>query len=96
MKRNKIAQAFLYMLLHIYMMIVGYCLSLVVSGALLSLVLAVWSAINKIPPAVTDRWWLIYLLTGIPLGIYCYVYQLKGLLKSRQLKQDKKQGNGNQ
>jgi hypothetical protein len=96
MKRNKIAQAFLYMLLHIYMMIVGYCLSLVVSGALLSLVLAVWSAINKIPPAVTDRWWLIYLLTGIPLGIYCYIYQLKGLLKSRQLKQDKKQGNRNQ
>jgi hypothetical protein len=96
MKRNKIAQAFLYMLLHIYMMIVGYCLSLVVSGALLSLVLAVWSAINKIPPAVTDRWWLIYLLTGIPLGIYCYVYQLKGLLKSHQLKHHNKQDNGNQ
>jgi hypothetical protein len=96
MKRNKIAQAFFYMMLHIYMMIVGYCLSLAVSGALLSLALAVWSAINKIPPAVTDRWWLIYLLTGIPLGIYCYIYQLKGLLKSRQLKQDKKQGNRNQ
>ena len=82
MKRNKIAQAFFYMLLHIYMMIVGYCLSLAVSGALLSLVLAVWSAVNKIPPAVTDRWWLIYLLTGIPLGIYFYVYQCKNFIKS--------------
>ena len=92
---NKSMRALFYAGLFLWILLESYAIGLMAGGAVMALVLAVWSAVNKLPPAVTDRWWLIYLLSGIPVGLYSLVYLIKHLVP-RKSKQDKKQGNGNQ
>ena len=92
---KKLTRAVLYTGLAIWVLIQSCVIGLMAGGAFIAPVFAVWSAINKLPPAVTDRWWLIYLLSGIPVGIYSLIYLIKHLIP-RKSKQDKKQGNGNQ
>lgn len=96
MNRNKTVQAFFYVILNIYMMLTGYLISIAVTGSFLSLLLAVMSVLKRIPPVLTDRWWIVYLISAIPLGIGLYWYQLVGVVKSIHSKQDKKQDNGKQ
>lgn len=92
---TKLMRALFYTGLALWILIQSYAIGLMAGGVVMALVLAVWSAINKLPPAVTDRWWLIYLVSGIPVGVYSLVYLIKHLVP-RKSKQDKKQGNGNQ
>ena len=92
---NKLVKSLFYAGLALWILIQSYVLGLMAGGAVIAPVLALLSAINKLPPAVTDRWWMIYLLSGIPVGLYSLVYLVKGLLPQKS-KQDKKQGNGNQ
>ncbi len=92
---NKLTRALLYTGLALWALVQSCILGLMAGGAFISPILALLSFINKLPPAVTDRWWLIYLLSGIPVGIYSLIYLIKHLVP-RKSKQDKKQGNGNQ
>ena len=92
---NKLIRVLFYAGLALWILIQSYAIGLMAGGAFIAPVFAVWSLINKIPPAVTDRWWIIYLVSGIPVGIYSLVYMVKRLVP-RKSKQDKKQGNGNQ
>ena len=92
---SKIVKSLFNIGLALWVLIQSYTIGLMVGGAVTAPVLAFLSAINKLPPAVTDRWWMIYLLSGIPVGIYSLVYLVKGLLP-RKSEQDKKQDNGNQ
>ena len=92
---NKLMRALFYVGLALWILIQSYAIGLMAGGAFIAPVFALWSFINKLPPAVTDRWWIIYLLSGIPMGIYSLIYLIKRLVP-RKSKQDKKQGNGNQ
>lgn len=92
---TKLMRALFYAGLALWILIQSYAIGLMAGGAFVSPILALLSFINKLPPAVTDRWWLIYLLSGIPVGIYSLIYLIKRLVP-RKSKQDKKQGNGNQ
>lgn len=92
---TKSMRALLYTGLILWTLIQSYAIGLMAGGAFIVPVFAVWSAVNKLPPVVTDRWWLIYLLTGIPVGIYSFIYLIKHVFFSHS-KQDKKQDNGNQ
>jgi hypothetical protein len=92
---NKLTRALLYTVLAFWTLVQSYVIGLMAGGAFTAPVLALLSFINKLPPAVTDRWWIIYLLSGIPVGLYSLVYLIKHLVP-RKSKQDKKQGNGNQ
>ena len=92
---NKLTRTLLYTGLALWTLVQSYVIGLMAGGAFVSPILALLSFINKLPPAVTDRWWLIYLLSGIPVGIYSLIYLIKHLVP-RKSKQDKKQGNGNQ
>ena len=89
---NKLMKALFYAGLALWVLIQSYAIGLMAGGAVMALALAVWSAVNKLPPAVTDRWWLIYLVSGIPVGVYSLVYLIRHLVP-RKSKQDKKQGN---
>jgi hypothetical protein len=64
------------------------------SGAVLSIVLSVWSIIKPLPSVVTERLWLVYLLSAVPLTVIMFFYMLVDLIKA-QLKKDNKQDNGN-
>ena len=92
---NKFMKALFYAGLLLWLLLESYAIGLMAGGAFIAPVFAVWSVINRLPPVVTDRWWLIYLLTGIPVGIYSFIYLIKHVFFSHS-KQDKKQGNGNQ
>ena len=96
MKRNRFMSVILYIAINIYMLLVGYIVSLFISGAFLAFVMAVWSAISEPPFILLDKWWLFYLLSSIPVGLGCYIYQLIAFIKNLHLKQDNKQDNGNQ
>lgn len=92
---NKSMRALFYAGLILWLLLESYAIGLMAGGAVMALVLAIWSAVNKLPLIFTDKWYLVYLLSGIPMGIYSLVYLIKHLAP-RKSKQDKKQGNGNQ
>jgi hypothetical protein len=54
----------------------------------------VWTIIKPLPSVMTEKMWLIYLLSGIPASIYIFVYLIADLIQSRS-KKHKKQDNGN-
>lgn len=89
---KEIMRVLLYAGLILWTLLESYAIGLMAGGAFIAPVFAVWSAVNKLPPVVTDRWWIIYLFSGIPVGLYSLVYLIKHLV-SRKSKQDKKQGN---
>lgn len=92
---KELMRVLLYAGLILWILLESYAIGLMAGGAFMALVFAIWSAVNKLPPAVTDRWWIIYLLSGIPVGIYSFIYLIKHVFFNHS-KQDKKQGNGNQ
>ena len=93
--RNKLSKRFFYVALTLFTVTQSYLLGLMFSGAILSPVLAVWSIIKPLPSLVTDKLWLIYLLSGVPTGTAVAVYTLLDVIKARSKKHNK-QGNGNQ
>lgn len=50
-----------------------YFLSLIASGALLSIVCAVYSIVSKLPEVLTERFWLIYLTSSVPIAVIFFV-----------------------
>ena len=91
---NKMSKGLFYTFLALYMIIQSYGFALLGSGALLSIVLAVWTIIKPLPSVMTEKMWLVYLLSGIPASIYVFVYLIVDLIKNRS-KKHKKQDNGN-
>ena len=70
--------------------VIGYGLGLITGGSLLSLVLALWSLIKPLPSVITEKMWLVYLVSGIPGGLYFIVYIIKSAITSAKLKQEQK------
>ena len=80
---NKMSKGLFYTFLALYMIIQSYGFALLGSGALLSIVLAVWTIIKPLPSVITDKLWLVYLLTGVPFGIGIFISMLVDLIKSQ-------------
>lgn len=91
---NKTAKGMFYVFLTLYMFLQSAVTGMFFSGAVLSIVLSVWSIIKPLPLLVTERLWLVYLLSAVPLTVIMFFYMLVDLIKA-QLKKDNKQDNGN-
>ena len=91
---NKMAKGMFYVFLTLYMFLQSAFTGMFFSGAVLSIVLSVWTIIKPLPSVVTERLWLVYLLSAVPLTLFAFLYMLVDLIKA-QLKKDNKQGNGN-
>lgn len=91
---NKTAKGMFYVFLALYMFLQSAVTGMFFSGAVLSIVLSVWSIIKPLPLLVTERLWLVYLLSAVPLTVIMFFYMLVDLIKA-QLKKDNKQDNGN-
>lgn len=91
---NKTAKGMFYVFLTLYMFLQSAVTGMFFSGAGLAIVLSVWSIIKPLPSAVTERLWLVYLLSAVPLTVIMFFYMLVDLIKA-QLKKDNKQDNGN-
>jgi hypothetical protein len=91
---NKMAKGIFYVFLTLYMFLQSAFTGMFFSGAVLSIVLSVWTIIKPLPSVVTERLWLVYLLSAVPLTVIMFFYMLVDLIKA-QLKKDNKQDNGN-
>lgn len=91
---NKMAKGMFYIFLTLYMFLQSAFTGMFFSGAVLSIVLSVWTIIKPLPSVVTERLWLVYLLSAVPLTVIMFFYMLVDLIKA-QLKKDNKQDNGN-
>jgi hypothetical protein len=91
---NKVAKRMFYVFLTLYMFLQSALTGMFFSGAVLSIVLSVWTIIKPLPSVVTERLWLVYLLSAVPLTVIMFFYMLVDLIKA-QLKKDNKQDNGN-
>jgi hypothetical protein len=91
---NKMAKGMFYVCLTLYMFLQSAFTGMFFSGAVLSIVLSVWTIIKPLPSVVTERLWLVYLLSAVPLTVIMFFYMLVDLIKA-QLKKDNKQDNGN-
>lgn len=91
---NKMAKGMFYVFLTLYMFLQSAFTGMFFSGAVLSIVLSVWTIIKPLPSVVTERLWLVYLLSAVPLTVIMFFYMLIDLIKA-QLKKDNKQDNGN-
>lgn len=88
--RNKLVKGVFYIGLALFTIVQSYIIGLVLSGALLFPVLAVWSIIRPLPLFIMQKLWLIYLIAGIPVGIAVAVYTTLDIAKTRS-KKDKKE-----
>jgi hypothetical protein len=70
---NKIIKGIFYLALIAFMVTQSYAIGLFFSGAVLSIITAVWSIIKPLPAVFTDKMWLIYLLAGIPAGLVVFI-----------------------
>lgn len=91
---NKMAKGMFYVFLSLYMLLQSALTGMFFSGAVLSIVLSVWTIIKPLPPFITERLWLVYLLSAVPLTLFAFLYMLVDLIKA-QLKKNNKQDNGN-
>ena len=91
---NKTVKGFFYVALMAYALLQSCIVGIFFSGAVLSVVTAVWTIIKPLPSVMTEKMWLVYLLSGIPASIYIFVYLIVDLIQSRS-KKHKKQDNGN-
>lgn len=81
---NKIVKIPFYIGVAVLAVIQSYAMGLLFSGALVALVTATWSAIKPLPLLFTERMWLVYLLSGIPTGLYILVLIVTDLRKSKK------------
>lgn len=89
MKRaNKIAKLFFYISLTLFMIMQSYVIGLFIGGAVLSLVLAVWNVFTCIPDFVCRHYWLVYLISGIPIGLYVLIYLIVSSHKNQKNKSE--------
>ncbi len=89
---NKTAKGMFYVFLALYMFLQSAVTGMFFSGAGLAIVLSVWSIIKPLPLFVTEKLWLVYLLSAVPLTVIMFFYMLVDLIKA-QLKKDNKEDN---
>ena len=96
MKLNKIISKGLFFgLLTLYMIVQSYLVSMLFSGAVLALVMAVWSVVTKMPSLLVEKTWLVYLLSCIPVAVGIYLSMLIEYIKENKktLQQKNKENN---
>lgn len=70
---NSFLKLILYFLIHLITLISAYLISLFFTSPVICLSLSVWSIISTLPELVLSKFWLIYLLSSIPLGIVFFI-----------------------
>ena len=90
-----ISRGLFFGLLTLYMIVQSYLVSMLFSGAVLALVMAVWSAVTKMPSLLVEKTWLVYLLSCIPVAVGIYLSMLIEYIKENKktLQQKDKENN---
>lgn len=70
---NKMFRKFMLLLIHTVTLLEMYLLSVITTGAILSVVFSVWSLIEPLPLFVSTNYWTVLLLASVPLCIVYFV-----------------------
>ncbi len=73
---NKTIKGFAYMLIQVWLLIQTYILSLIVTGCLLCMAVAILSFVGNVPSILLFKFWLVLLVGSIPLFIVFYIMVL--------------------
>lgn len=73
---NKTVKGVLYALIYLWTLIQTYILSLIVTGCLLCIAVAILSFVGNIPAILLFKFWLVLLVGSIPLCIIFYIMVL--------------------
>lgn len=70
---NKMFRKFMLLLIHTFTLLEMYLLSVITTGAILSVVFSIWSLIKPLPLFVSTNYWTVLLLASVPLCIVYFV-----------------------
>lgn len=70
---NKMFRKFMLLLIHTFTLLEMYLLSVITTGAIISVVFSVWSLIKPLPLFVRTNYWAVLLLASVPLCIVYFV-----------------------
>lgn len=78
---NKFFKTILYVLIYAWTFIQSYLIGATITSIALSLIMAVTSAIRKVPNLLIERFWLVLIISSIPLGIVFFLMVIFDFLK---------------
>ena len=70
---NKLFKFFGYVVVYMITFLHCYFMSLLASGSLLSIACSILSLVMKLPEILTEKFWLIYLITAIPIAVIFFI-----------------------
>lgn len=70
---NRFFKTILYVLIYAWTLIQSYLISSAITSIALSLIMAITSAIGKVPNIMIDKFWLVLIISSIPLGIIFFL-----------------------
>ena len=70
---NRFFKTIFYVLIYTWTLIQSYLISSAITSIALSLIMAITSAIGKVPTIMIDKFWLVLIISSIPLGIVFFL-----------------------
>lgn len=78
---NRFFKTIFYVLIYAWTLIQSYLISSAITSIALSLIMAITSAIGKVPNIMVDKFWLVLIISSIPLGIVFFLMVIFDFLK---------------
>lgn len=70
---NRFFKTIFYVLIYAWTLIQSYLISSAITSIALSLIMAITSATGKVPNIMIDKFWLVLIISSIPLGIIFFL-----------------------
>lgn len=70
---NKFFKTIFYVLIYAWTLIQSYLISSAITSIALSLIMAITSATGKVPTIMIEKFWLVLIISSIPLGIVFFL-----------------------
>ena len=70
---NRFFKTIFYVLIYAWTLIQSYLISSAITSIALSLIMAITSAIGKVPTIMIEKFWLILIISSIPLGVVFFL-----------------------
>lgn len=78
---NKFFKTIFYVLIYAWTLIQSYLISSAITSIALSLIMAITSAIGKVPTIMIEKFWSLLIISSIPLGIVFFLMVIFDFVK---------------
>ena len=78
---NRFFKTIFYVLIYAWTLIQSYLISSVITSIALSLIMAITSATGKVPTIMIEKFWLVLIISSIPLGIVFFLMVIFDFVK---------------